>query len=110
MLIVASTYSPIVFANWIAGWLEISNINYKYIVIEKSALGAISDRIHQNGKNIGKCKTYYEEDKVSDAIKLYNIKALSTLGKFYYLETIDCEKDEKIRFEIDASKIISRQK
>lgn len=110
MLIVASTYSPIVFANWIAGWLEISNINYKYIVIEKSALGAISDKIHQNGKNIGDCKTYYEEDKASGIIKLYNIKALSTLGKFYYLEAIGCKNNEKIRFEIDASKIISRQK
>ena len=105
MLIVASTYSPIVFANWIASWLEISNVSYKYIVIEKSALGAISDKIYQNDKNIGKCKTYYEEDKVSGTIKLHNIKALSTLGKFYYLETKDGTK-----FELDASKIISREK
>ena len=43
-------------------------------------------------------------------MKLHNIKALSTLGKFYYLEAIGCEKNETIRFELDASKIISREK
>ncbi|MDO4875298.1 MAG: hypothetical protein Q3967_04405 [Campylobacter sp.] len=100
----------ITLTNYIAEQFGLSNINYKYLVIEKGALGAISDKIHQNNKNIGKCKTYYEEDKVSDAIKLYNIKALSTLGKFYYLEAIGCENNEKIRFELDSSKIISRAK
>ena len=100
----------ITLTNYIAEQFELSNINYKYLVIEKSALGAISDKIHQNNKNIGKCKTYYEEDKVSGTIKLYDIKALSTLGKFYYLEAIGCKNNEKIRFELDASKIISRKK
>ena len=42
------------------------------------------------------CVTYFEKN--DEVIKLYNIKALSTLGKFYYLETKD------------ASKIISRAK
>ena len=110
LLLIGLFYSPILFIGQIAEWLEISNINYKYIVIEKGALGAISDKIYQNGKNIGKCKTYYEEDKVSDTIKLYDIKALSTLGKFYYLEAIGCENNEEIKFELDASKIISRKK
>lgn len=47
--------------------------------------------------------TYVE--KHDDTVSLHNIKAISTLGKFYYLETKD-----GIRFELDASKIISRQK
>ena len=47
--------------------------------------------------------TYTE--KRDDTVWLHNIKAISTLGKFYYLETKD-----GIRFELDASKIISRQK
>ncbi|WP_459827154.1 hypothetical protein [Campylobacter concisus] len=47
--------------------------------------------------------TYTEESK--DIIWLHNIKAISTLGKFYYLETKDGTK-----FELDASKIISRKK
>ncbi|WP_159070051.1 hypothetical protein [Campylobacter concisus] len=47
--------------------------------------------------------TYFEKN--DEVIKLYNIKALSTLGKFYYLETKD-----GVKFELDASKIISRAK
>ena len=47
--------------------------------------------------------TYTEESR--DIIWLHNIKAISTLGKFYYLETKDGTK-----FELDASKIISRKK
>ena len=100
----------ITLTNYIAEQFGLSNINYKYIVIEKSALGAIPDRIYKNDENLGKCKTYYGEDKISGTIKLYNIKAISTLGKFYYLEAIGCENNEKIRFELDSSKIISRQK
>lgn len=49
------------------------------------------------------CVTYFEKN--DEVIKLHNIKALSTLGKFYYLETKD-----GVKFELDASKIISRQK
>ena len=49
------------------------------------------------------CVTYFEKN--DEVIKLYNIKALSTLGKFYYLETND-----GVKFELDASKIISRAK
>ena len=41
---------------------------------------------------------------------MMKMKALSTLGKFYYLEAIGCKNNEKIRFELDASKIISRKK
>lgn len=50
------------------------------------------------------CMTYIE-NKDDDSFKIYNIKALSTLGKFYYLET----KDAK-RFKIDSSLIISKEK
>ncbi|MBE9869166.1 hypothetical protein G6W40_01880 [Campylobacter concisus] len=110
MIICVPIYSFLLFANSIAGWLEIGNINYKYIVVEKSALGTFPDEISKNSTNIGSHKTYYDENKISGTIKLYNIKALSTLGKFYYLETIGYGKDQEIRFELDASKIISRKK
>ena len=105
MAIAAPIYSSLAFASSIAGWLEISNINYKYLIVEKSALGALPDEISQNDTNIGNYKTYYDEDKISGTIKLHNIKALSTLGKFYYLETKD-----GVKFELDSSKIISRAK
>ena len=49
------------------------------------------------------CKTYALEQK--DSVRLYNIKVLSALGKFYYLQTKSGEK-----FELDSSLIISKQK
>ncbi|WP_462190968.1 hypothetical protein [Campylobacter concisus] len=49
------------------------------------------------------CVTYFEKN--DEVIKLHNIKALSTLGKFYYLETKD-----GVKFELDSSKVISRVK
>ncbi|WP_298945119.1 hypothetical protein [uncultured Campylobacter sp.] len=49
------------------------------------------------------CKTYALRQ--DDAVKLYNVKVLSALGKFYYLQTKSGEK-----FELDSSLIISKQK
>ena len=49
------------------------------------------------------CKTYALRQ--DDAVKLYNVKVLSALGKFYYLQTKD-----GVKFELDSSKIISRAK
>ena len=49
------------------------------------------------------CKTYaWKQD---DTVNLYNVKILSALGKFYYLQTKSGEK-----FELDSSLIISKQK
>ena len=49
------------------------------------------------------CKTYaWKQD---DTVNLYNVKILSALGKFYYLQTKSGEK-----LELDSSLIISKQK
>lgn len=91
----------------IANKLGMTNVEYKYLSIEKSAAGALPIKICKNGKNKN-CdinKTYYDENETGGVVKLHNIKALSTLGKFYYLETKD-----GVKFELDSSKIISRQK
>ena len=50
------------------------------------------------------CKTYALKQD-DDSVKLYNVKVLSALGKFYYLQTKSGEK-----FELDSSLIISKQK
>lgn len=103
----------VIFYYWsddIAKKFEISNIEYKYLSIEKSALGALPENICKGGKYCDDGKTYYDENESNGVVKLYNIKVLSTLGKFYYLEAIGCGNNEKIRFELDANKIISRQK
>ncbi|MGP1486074.1 MAG: hypothetical protein ACTTJC_08355 [Campylobacter sp.] len=49
------------------------------------------------------CMTYAQEN--NDTIKIYNVKILSALGKFYYLQTKSGDK-----FEVDSSLIISKQK
>lgn len=92
-------------ADDIAKKFKITNIEYEYLSIEKSTVGALPIEICKNGKNCVTSKTHYDENETGGAIKLYNIKALSTLGKFYYLETKD-----GVKFELDASKIISRKK
>ena len=97
-------------ADDIAKKFEITNMEYEYLSIEKSIAGALPEKICKNGKYYDDSKTYYDENETNGVIKLYNVKALSTLGKFYYLEAIGCENNEKIRFELDSSKIISRAK
>ena len=95
--------------NEFANRLGIANVEYKYLSIEKSALGALPKGIcKKTEKDL--IRTYYDANDISNVVILYNIKALSTLGKFYYLEAIGCENNEKIRFELDSSKIISRSK
>ena len=81
---------------------NLGNIEYKTLSLDKSVMGALPVEICKNDEKDKDNRTCYERNEV---IKLYNIKALLTIGKFYYLQT----KDD-IKFELDASKIISREK
>ena len=78
------------------------NIEYKMLLVDKSTIDVLPIEICKKDDKDNGGKTCYE---INRSIQLYNIKALSTLGKFYYLETKDGTK-----FELDASKIISREK
>lgn len=71
----------------IANRLGMTNVEFKYLSIEKSTLGALPFQIYSKDKEPDKSNTYYKIECRSNIIKLYNIKALSTLEKFYYLET-----------------------
>lgn len=79
------------------------------VVFENSALtydknGTRSDPLKASAVNISPvCKTYALRQ--DDSVKLYNVKVLSALGKFYYMQTKSGEK-----FELDSSLIISKQK
>ena len=79
------------------------------VVFENSNLtygknGTRSDPLEASAVNISPvCKTYALRQ--DDSVKLYNVKVLSALGKFYYLQTKSGEK-----FELDSSLIISKQK
>ena len=113
LLVIVSTAVLVIlyslFSGAILHWLGMTNVEFKYLSIEKSALGALPKGIcEKTEKDL--IRTYYDANDISNVVMLYNIKALSTLGKFYYLEAIGCKNNEKIRFELDASKIISREK
>ena len=82
---------------------DLGNIRYKYLNIEKSTKGTLPVEICKKDCNIS--KTYYNEKEADSIIKIYNIKALSTLGKFYYLEADNNTTDKKVKFKLDASKI-----
>ena len=75
------------------------------VVFENSVLTyGKSNPLKASAVNISPvCKTYAW--KRDDSVELYNVKVLSALGKFYYLQTKSGEK-----FELDSSLIISKQK
>ena len=89
--------------------IKYQNKNLSYAIVDKNTLKENNFTIGTTVKVTLKENITYIE-KQNDVILLHNIKAISTLGKFYYLEAIGCENNEKIRFELDASKIISRKK
>mgnify|MGYP002742244249 FL=1 len=89
--------------------IKYQNKNLSYVIVDKNTLKENNFTIETIAKLKPKENITYTE-KHDDTIWLHNIKALSTLGKFYYLEAIGCKNNEKIRFELDASKIISREK
>ena len=80
------------------------------VVFENSVLtydknGTRSDPLKASAINLSPvCKTYALKQN-DDSVRLYNVKVLSALGKFYYLQTKSGEK-----FELDSSLIISKQK
>ena len=78
------------------------NIEYKMLLVDKSTIDVLPIEICKKDNKDNGGKTCYE---INRSIQLYNIKALSTLGKFYYLETRD-----GVKFELDASKVILKQK
>ena len=82
---------------------DLGNIKYKYLSIEKSIKETLPVEICNKDCNVS--KTYYNEKEADNIIKIYNIKALSTLGKFYYLEADNNTTDKKVKFKLDASKI-----
>lgn len=91
------------------GIKEAINIKYQdkmlsYIIKNKNTSKKNNFTIEATARLKPKENITYTE-KRDDTVWLHNIKAISTLGKFYYLETKD-----GIRFELDASKIISRKK
>ena len=91
--------------------IKYQNRNLSYAIVDKNTLKENNFTIGTTAKVTPKVNITYIE-KQNDVILLHNIKAISTLGKFYYLETIGYknENNEKTKFELDSNKIISRVK
>ncbi|WP_149717022.1 hypothetical protein [Campylobacter concisus] len=97
--------NSLLFVKYSAKIFNIGDVDYKFLLVDKSALNALPKSLCEvKGKEQMACEI---DEK---AVKIYNVKSLCNIGKFYYLEAIGCEKNEKIRFELDSSKIISRAK
>ena len=92
--------NSLLFIKYTAKSFNIGDVDYKFLLVDKSALKALpSSLCEAKGKEQMPCEI---DEK---AVKIYGIKSLCNIGKFYYLQVKDGEK-----FELDSSKIISRAK
>lgn len=75
-------------------------MDYKFLLTGKSALKVLASSL---------CEVKDKEQMPCEidekAVKIYGIKLLCNIGKFYYLQAKD-----GVKFELDSSKIISRVK
>ncbi len=92
--------NSLLFVKYSAKIFNIGDVDYKFLLVDKSALKALPNSLCETK---GKEQTPCEIDE--KAVKIYGIKALCNIGKFYFLQAKDGEK-----FELDSSKVISRVK
>ena len=92
--------NSLLFVKYSAKIFNIGDVDYKFLLVDKSALKALPSSLCE-AKD--KEQTPCEIDE--KAVKIYDVKSLCNIGKFYYLQTKD-----GVKFELDSSKIISRVK
>ena len=92
--------NSLLFIKYTAKTFNIGDVDYKFLLVDKSALNALPKSLCEaKGKEQMACEI---DEK---AVKIYGIKSLCNIGKFYYLQTRD-----GVKFELDSSKVISRVK
>lgn len=92
--------NSLLFIKYTAKTFNIGDVDYKFLLVDKSALKALPSSLCE-AKD--KEQTPCEIDE--KAVKIYDVKSLCNIGKFYYLQTKD-----GVKFELDSSKVISRVK
>ena len=92
--------NSLLFVKYSAKIFNIGDVDYKFLLVDKSALKALPSSLCEAK---GKEQTPCEIDE--KAVKIYDVKSLCNIGKFYYLQTKD-----GVKFELDSSKVISRVK
>ncbi|MGP1533365.1 MAG: hypothetical protein ACTTJF_04805 [Campylobacter sp.] len=99
-LILMIVSNSLLFIKYSAKIFNIGDVDYKFLLVDKSALNALPKSL---------CKAKGKEQIVCEidekTVKIYGIKSLCNIGKFYYLQT-----KGGVKFEPDSSKIISRAK
>lgn len=89
--------NSLLFVKYSAKIFNIGDVDYKFLLVDKSAIKALpSSLCEAKGKEQMPCEI---DEK---AVKIYGIKSLCNIGKFYYLQAKNGEK-----FELDSSKVIS---
>ena len=84
--------NSLLFIKYSAKIFNIGDVDYKFLLVDKSALNALPKSLCKaKGKDPRPCEI---DEKT---VKIYGIKSLCNIGKFYYLQ-------------LDSSKIISRAK
>ena len=92
--------NSLLFVKYSAKIFNIGDVDYKFLLVDKSALKALPSSLCEAKS---KEQTPCEIDE--KAVKIYDVKSLCNIGKFYYLQTKD-----GVKFELDSSKVISRVK
>ena len=92
--------NSLLFIKYTAKTFNIGDVDYKFLLVDKSALNALPKSLCEAKS---KEQTPCEIDE--KAVKIYDVKSLCNIGKFYYLQTKD-----GVKFELDSSKVISRVK
>lgn len=91
--------NSLLFIKYTAKTFNIGDVDYKFLLVDKSALKALPSSLCE-AKDKGQTPCEIDEK----AVKIYDVKSLCNIGKFYYLQTKD-----GVKFELDSSKIISRK-
>ena len=92
--------NSLLFIKYTAKTFNIGDVDYKFLLVDKSALKALPSSLCDS-----KDKEQMPCEIDEKAVKIYGIKSLCNIGKFYYLQTRD-----GVKFELDSSKVISRAK
>ncbi|WP_462102408.1 hypothetical protein [Campylobacter concisus] len=92
--------NSLLFIKYTAKTFNIGDVDYKFLLVDKSALKALPSSLCE-----AKDKEQLACEIDEKAVKIYGIKSLCNIGKFYYLQAKD-----GVKFELDSSKIISRAK
>ncbi|CZE48288.1 Uncharacterised protein [Campylobacter geochelonis] len=98
------------YSDWLYKTLNLGGLKYQTLVIDKNAFNALPNEIKSKDNFLDKNISFNNDSNITYITKngdkfitIHNIKAISTIGKFYYLESND-----GVKFELNSEFIKSR--